>query len=139
MKRLLVASSLIILILATSAAGCTGLLDTKKTNTPEATLKTYISAFNRGDSDTIYDLLSSQAKSTSRKSDIKDIMELASEFQMQYDDYKILSKDVVGDTATLKVEISSSMGGKHLTTSVETMRFVKEGNEWKIQGTYMQL
>ena len=79
-------------------------LDTKKTNTPEATLKTaYLHSTVA--TATPYTTYSPARRSHEQKERHHDIMELASEFQMQYDNYKILSKDVVGDTATLKVEI----------------------------------
>ncbi len=139
MKRLLAVSCLIILIIGVSASGCTGLLATKKTNTPEATLKSYISAFNRGDGDTMYDLLSSQAQSMTRRSDFEDVVELASEFKVKYDSYDIISKDVSGNRATLKVKLSTSIEGQHLTTNVDTLVFVKEGKEWKLEGTHMLL
>lgn len=132
MKRLLAISCLIVLIIAVSVSGCTDLLATKKTSTPEATLKSYIFAYNRGDGDTIYDLLSSQAQSMTSRNAIKNDLESMSEFKVKYDSYDIISKDVSGNEATLDVVISASFEGQHLTTGVAKMVFVKEGNEWKL-------
>ncbi len=139
MKRLLANSCLIILIIAVSVSGCTDPFATKKTDTPEATLESYISAFNRGDGDTMYDLFSSQIQSMTSRSNIKDIAESASELEAKYDSYDIISKDVSGNKATLEVRVSISIGGQHLTTSVDTIALVKEGNEWKLAGSPMPL
>ncbi len=74
-----------------------------------------------------------------RRSDFEDVVELASEFKVKYDSYDIISKDVSGNRATLKVKLSTSIEGQHLTTNVDTLVFVKEGKEWKLEGTHMLL
>lgn len=135
MKRLLAILSLAILIFAATSAGCMNFHETKKTATPEATWETYVAAFNRGDSDTVYNLLSNEVKSKETKDFVHNTVKALSDGRLRYDSYKIGASSVTGDTATLEVEITISVQGYHLT-KVHTLDFIKDGNDWKLQKFY---
>jgi len=132
MKQVLVFVVLITLTLVATSAGCMGLSETTKTDTPEATWETYVAAFNRGDSDTVYSLLSNTAKAEKSKDSVHNTINALVTSSVKYDSYNIVKKDVTGDTATLEVENTFFVQGYH-KTSTDTLNFIKEGDGWKLQ------
>jgi len=103
----------------------------KPASTPEDTFEAYTKAFNRGDVDAAFLLLSSEYQYQKSKVQVSQNIDGYLAAGMKFEDYRINNIDISEDQATAQIEITHLSRGRQYTME-QTISFIRENGAWKL-------
>ena len=132
---------LVILLLAVSIVGCSSEVSTKPPQTskptptplpdPKNVIEKFVFCYNTVNSECLYELLSNSLKEKNTDDDIyNQLYPLRQAFKIVK--YKITSKSVSDEKASVNVDIKWSVGGVARETNQYTFKLVLESGKWRI-------
>jgi hypothetical protein len=98
---------------------------------PEFMFDEYMYYYQIGDTAAMYSLLSESVKSTTTEEQVTDTVVAELDEGTAYGGYTIINSDVSDASAVLVLETTWEIGGE-VTTRTETIPFVREDGQWKL-------
>ncbi|WP_346866092.1 hypothetical protein [Methanocalculus sp. MSAO_Arc2] len=120
-------------MLSACVIGCT------TTNTPadpEGAIHAYVMAFNRGDGEAVYSMLSGDAQSRQSRIETMILVDDYMTNEMFFSDLRVLDVQYTDSTrATASIAFTLVFAESHIPRN-KTVLLIKEGNDWKLTHVY---